>query len=154
MLKIFCLLLLPISAVFFSFSYMQKEKKKLKLVGHISELFSEIGKQIEHFNTPMEDIMRKCSERFPDLCRGSDMDLSSLEKLINEELDGREKQSALEFCRELGRDNRNETVRLCRYYSSQMHAFHEEMLLEFPKKKKLTYTLSICMALGFLILLI
>lgn len=154
MIKIFCLSLLPLSALFFSFSYMQKEKKRLIFIKNISELFFQIGKQIEHFATPMEEIMQRCAERFPELFRTKDFSLNSLERLIEDELDGREKQLALDFCRQLGRDNKEETVKLCRYYSSQMKELYEALDSEFPKKRKLTYTLSICMALGLLILLI
>ncbi|MBQ8208231.1 MAG: stage III sporulation protein AB [Clostridia bacterium] len=155
--KIIGAVLLLISAFLCSLYLISKEKKHVELLGGFNELIREIYKQIEMLNLPVPEILERADERFLTLCGIREGEAISLEKLIDlteNRLDPKEREIIMSFASGLGRCYRDEQLRLCKYYSGELESCLAARKNDYPKKRKLIITLTVCAALGIIILII
>ncbi len=136
---------------------MKKEKKHTDQLGGFCSLLEHIYKQIEAFNIPLPDILKNLDARTFKLC-GIDVEGGIDEGFFLNQggsfLRAKEKKLISDFYAGLGRCYRDEQLKSCKYYLDELSNILLEAEKEYPKKRKLTYTLCVCTALGIIILII
>lgn len=145
------------SALFCACYLISREKRRMKILRGFTDLIGEIYKQIEMLNLPIPEILSGADRDFLLLCGAADGDKITLERLVDlteDVLTAREKELILSFSAGLGRCYRDEQLKLCKYYYGEIGICLEKLKSEYPKKRRLIFTLSICAALGVIILII
>ncbi len=150
-------ILLLISAVICSFFLINEEKKRITYLGAFTELIGYIYKQIEAFNLPVSDILKNADKGILKLCGIDDRNKNDLNSIINEgklQLDKKTRALLREFLLGLGRCYRDEQIRHCKYYYDELAEHFDTLKKEYPKRRRLIITLSLCTAFGLIILMI
>lgn len=143
-----------LSAFFGGYTLVTKEKKHIKQLDGVARLIRHIYKQIEAFNLPLCDILESTDAELLSVVDTGDGTAPEITLPHDLLLTPKERGVAAGFFSGLGRCYRDEELRLCRYYSDEIESLLTERRKEYPKKKKLCFTLSICGALGLVILMI
>ncbi len=156
--RILGFILLVLSAVFFAFVMSNNEKKRILQLSVFCDTIKEITRKIESFNMPIEEIMLELDPRsFLALGYKKSDTPRSFEALIDNSsllLGRREKELLFAFSGGLGKKYREEQISFCNYYYKELSDIHLSSVEDFPKKRKLYYTLFICGALALVILMI
>ncbi len=133
-----------------------KERRRLSQLRAFSELIEFIYKQIEAFNLPIAEILSIADPELLRECGFSDK-VSDFKGLLSHEglfIDAKTKSLVFNFVTGLGRSYRDEQLRHCEYYLKEIKGYTELAAAEYPKKCKLILTLSLCAALGLIIIMI
>ena len=157
MYKIIGASLLLISALFGALTLIYKEKRRIIQLEAFTVLIRFIYKQIEVFNLPLPEILEKADKNILKLCGWEGEEQIDFEGLLCREglfIDSIERNMLLSFSAGLGRCYRDEQLRHCNYYLSELEKCLTGRKNDYPKKKKLIITLSICAALGLIIIMI
>lgn len=149
--------ILFLSALGFALYRIYGEKKHIRLLRGFSVLLGDIYRQIDLLNLPVAEILKGADKSFLSLCGANpaeEIDLATLCALCEDRLDKNESEIITAFASCLGRSYRDEQLRLCKYYSEELDTCLSLRETEYPKKRKLMLTLSLCLALGIIILII
>lgn len=155
--KIFGSFFLIFAALLWAFMRYLSEKKRLNLLRFYSALASEIKRQIEMLNLPIEriiesadmsgikNVMKECPEK---------IDIPFLVETAKRELYSEDSEKVCDFFLDIGRYFRDEETRRSAYYSSVISEALSKREAEYGAKCRMYFTVSLCMALGFIILII
>ena len=155
--KVFGILLLLLSALFGALFSVSKERKRIEFLRSFAELLGEIYRQIEMLDLPLDEILLRTPEKLTAICKnavGEKLTLESVALAAADMLDKKETELINGFVSDIGRGYREEQLRICRYYTASLGDILSERERDYPKKRKLAFTLSFCLALGLIILLI
>ncbi|MBE6538213.1 MAG: hypothetical protein E7671_01950 [Ruminococcaceae bacterium] len=147
-------LLIVLSAFLCGYMLVIKEKKHIEQLDIFTRLIKHIYKQIEAFNLPLGDILKNTDAELLSLINegsGYTGDITLSDALL---VTPKEKKVIMSFFSGLGRCYRDEQLKMCKYYSDEIEALLAGRRKEYPKKRKLFLTLSLCAALGLVILMI
>ncbi len=155
--KIVGALLLISAALLWAFMHYFAEKRRLNMLRFFSSLAFEIKRQIKMLDMPIERIIESI-----DMCGIDDVlkvhpekiDISFLSALAERELYTEDARKAREFFSGLGRNFRDEEIQRCAYYSDFLSESLTKREEEYSAKCRMYFTVSLCMALGFIILII
>ena len=152
MAKIIGSLCLLISSLFTAFLMVEREKKKRAQLRRFIDLIRYIQRSIEAFNLPLGEIIKRVDTVLVSDCEISAGDFikPKSELLVSE----KDEKSIKEFFSSIGKGYRDEQIKLCSYYVDELEDSLSQTEADFPKKRRLTYTLSICAALGAIILML
>ena len=155
--KVFGALMLICAALLWAFWRYLAEKRRLCFLRFFTELASEIKRQIEMLDMPIERIIERADMsgingllKFPP----ERIDVQFLSRLASSELCGDDAKKAREFFSGLGRCFRDEEIKRCSYYSEIFSSSLAKKESEYGAKCRMYFTVSICIALGFIILII
>ncbi|MEE0970429.1 MAG: stage III sporulation protein AB [Clostridia bacterium] len=153
--KIIGAFLLLSVALLASFALIYKEKRRISQLSAISELVGFIYKKIEAFNMPVPDILRSADPVLLKNCGFADeLEFSALLSRDDLYIDEKTKSYLYDFSAGLGRSYRDEQLRHCAYYLSELEAYSKVQKADYPKKRRMILTLSVCAALGIIIIMI
>ncbi len=155
--KIFGALLLICAAMLWAFLRYSAEKRRLCFLRFFTGLAIEIKRQIEMLDMPIERIIESadtCGIEALLKSRPEKIDIQFLSELAEHELYGEDAEKAREYFSGLGRYFRDEEIKRCAYYSEIFSSSLAKKKSEYGAKCRMYFTVSICMALGFIILII
>ncbi len=143
-------------ALIASGALVTKEKRRIKQLGGFTALIRFIFKQIEAFNMPIPEIISLADKELLSLCGFADGDSDILHVLTHKELyiDGKSKSLLINFASGLGKSYRDEQLKHCNYYISEIEKYCESEEKDYPRKRKLILTLTLCAAIGLIIIMI
>ena len=140
------------SGIFSALFFVKKEKGRIEELDVFLNLVNFILKNIEAFDMPICDILKKADGRILSLCNVSGYGEISIKEGVR--LSNKERQLLLSFFSELGRGYREEQIKICKYYYGELSELAGKLSGEYPQKRKLIFTLCICASLGVIILFI
>lgn len=155
--KIIGAVLILISAVCACAAVIVIEKKHLEQLGAIVSLVTLIEVQIENFNLPLHEILKKADKKLLLLCGFDENevpDLTALKEKKDLLLDGKEKNVLFEFADTLGHSYRDGQLASCRHSRTELQKMYTERKNDFSKKTRLTVTLGVCAALALIIFML
>ena len=113
--------------------------------------------QVECFSLPMGEILARSDPEVLSACGyegglppGSFEELLAASRLYDSEVE----RIARGFCEEFGRGYREEQMRGCEYYLSELEEHRRMLVGKLPAQKKMNTTLSVCAALAVVLLLV
>lgn len=155
--KILGSVMLVFAALLWAFWRYSAEKRRLCFLRFFTGLAIEIKRQIEMLDMPIEKIIENA-----DMCsidplfksRPEKVDIQFLSELASRELDGEDSEKVREFFSGLGRHFRDEEIKRCSYFSEMFSSSLVKKEVEYGAKCRMYFTVSLCTALGFIILII
>ena len=133
------------------------EKRRLAQLRAFAALVRRLGQQIDGFNTPVPEILRKTDPTLLCACGARVPDTKSFAAFLGScdlALSTQEKTVLLDFAADLGRKFRDEQIKSCNLCADKLDELTRAAELQLPKRRKVTYTLFICSALALIIILI
>ncbi len=155
--KILGALFLICAALLWAFWRYLAEKRRLCFLRFFTGLAIEIKRQIEMLDMPTQRIIESADMSGIEALlksRPEKIDIPFLSDLAVRELYGEEAEKAQDFFSGLGRYFRDEEIRRCAYYSEVFSSSLAKKESEYGAKCRMYFTVSLCMALGFIILII
>lgn len=155
--KIFGAIFLICAALLWAFFRYLTEKRRLCFLRFFTGLAAEIKRQIEMLDMPIDRIIESADMSGINMLLKSSherIDIQFLSRLATSELCYDDAESAREFFSGLGRSFRDEEIKRCAYYSEIFSLSLAKKESEYGAKCRMYFTVSICMALGFIILII
>ena len=150
-------LLLVCAALIWAFLRYSAEKRNLYILRFFTGLAVEIKRQIEMLDMPIDRIIEDADTTGLEgilKARPEKIDISFLTELAERELYGEESVKARDFFSGLGKYFRDEEIKRCAFYIEYFSASLAKRESEYGAKCRLYFTVSLCMALGFIILII
>lgn len=133
------------------------EKKHLEQLGAVLALIAFIETQIDNFNLPVPEILKRADKKLLSVCGFDENDLLSFDTLKESSdllLDGKEKAVLFEFADTLGHAYRENQLASCRYARGELQKMYTERKNNFSGKTRLTLTVGICAALALIIFML
>ena len=150
-------MILICAALLWAFWRYSAEKRRLCFLRFFTGLSIEIKRQIEMLDMPVERIIENADlssiKAFLKGCPDK-INISFLSDLVIPELHIEDAKTARDFFAGLGRYFRDEEIKRCAYYSEVFSASLAKKESEYGAKCRMYFTVSLCMALGFIILII
>ena len=152
-----------LSASIFYFETRKYEKEKLKQTDAFISLLRYIKKQIDCFSAPISVIMAQCNKKLLEDCgidtkSINDLSYNDFFARIIENCDFYIDNEAIEilqkFGHEFGKTYRDEQLRSCDYYISELVKYREKIALEIPKERKMRFAVMFCASASLILLLI
>lgn len=150
-------LILSLSGILCAAFLNRRAEARLREISGWIALLRFCKLQVECFSLPMGEILARSNREtlascgyvgeiapksFEDLFRASVLHDAEAEGIVRG------------FCEEFGRGYREEQMRGCDYYLSQLEARREVLAKKLPAQKKMNATLSVCAALAVVLLLL
>lgn len=154
-IKLIGVLLLLSAALFGVFYFHAIERRRLRVLEAWIELIGLIREQIDCFLTPLCDILRLADRQLLSTLssKASPSDLSELLSASAPFLDPDSKRHLSSLVRTLGSGYREDQIRACDYYLSQLRNRREELGGQMPARLKTGGALILCAAIGIALLL-
>lgn len=152
-----------LSAMIFSIQSQQFEKAKIKQAEAFITLIKFIKKQIDCFCLPIYEIISKADHTVLKNCGFKYFDIknmpldSSFEWILNNcgfYIDSEAIELIKKFSSELGKSYREDQLKSCNYYASELIEYKNRLISDLPQKRKLRTALCICSSLSFILLMI
>lgn len=155
--KIAGALFLSVSGVLCAAHLNRRAERRVRQIGGWISLLRFVKGQVECFSLPMGEILARCNPEILAECSfAGDVAPTSFEALLTAAVpDDRDTEEILRrFCAEFGRGYREEEMRGCDYFLSQLEARRSELSGKLPAQKKMHTTLCLCSALAVVLLLL
>ena len=152
-----------LSAAIFYFEGLKYENRKLRQTEGFISLLRYIKKQIGCFSTPINAIISECDKEILSSCgiKEGEWESGTSANLMSDMLDacelcidGRAIQSLKKFTRDFGKSYREEQIKSCDYYISELEEYRNDIQREIPKQRKIRLALCLCVSVSLILLLI
>lgn len=152
-----------LSAMIFAIQSQQYEKMKIKQAEAFIILIKFIKKQIDCFCLPIYEIISKSDQTVLKNCGFKYCDInnmpidSSFEWILNNcwlYIDQEAIELIKKFSSELGKSYREDQLKSCDYYASELMEYKNRLISDLPKKRKIKTALCVCSSLSFILLMI
>ena len=161
--KIFGSTSILLSAAIFYLETRKYEKEKLKQTDAYIAFMRYIKKQIDCFSAPITSIIKQCGKNLLSDCGinyenindfSSDSLFSDLIESCDFYIDGEAIEILQKFGQEFGKTYRDEQLRSCDYYTSELVKYREKIAQEIPKERKMRFAICFCISMSVILLLI
>lgn len=155
--KIIGAVMIIISAVCACSAVIVIEKKHLEQLKALLSLVTLIEVQIDNFNLPIPEILKKADRNLLVRCGFEENEVPNLTSLRLKKdllLDAKEKKELFEFTDTLGHAYKDGQIASCRHCRTELEKLCTERKNNFSKKTRLTLTLGICAALALIIFML
>ena len=152
-----------IAAAIFCLEAKKYESKKLRQAEGFISLLKHVKKQIECFSKPINDIIMECRPKMILDC-GIDIKLingdqernllSALLKSCDFYIDTEAKETLERFADDFGRSYREDQLRSCDYYISELEKYKEKIRGEIPREQRIRLCLCLGLSLSAILLMI
>lgn len=155
LIKILGVGLITSAGGFAAYSAVRYEKRKLSVLDAWIDLLFHIRGQIDCYLMPLDEILACADPRILTacMCHTPHPDLHMLFEASSPYLTGEGKRLLTGFIREIGGSYREEQLRRCDYYINALRTVRDKIAMDLPARVKLCITLSLCTAIGAVILL-
>ena len=145
-----------LSAAIFYFESKRYERAKIRQADAFISLLRYIKKQIECFSAPISTIIDRCDKNILENCGiWTSCEQDSLGEVIGKCdfcIDEEAIDTLKKFGEEFGKTYREDQLRSCDYYISELVKYKEKLAQEIPKEQKMRLAVCFCLS-GSIILL-
>ena len=153
--KLFGALTLISVGGFFAYSAIRYERRRLSVLEGWIDLIRYVRIQIDCYLTPIDVILSQADRELfvACMCRDTTPTLHTLLECSHPYLSSECKRLLGGLIRELGSSYREEQLKRCEYYASELERHRDAIAKELPARIRLAVTLSLTAVLGTVILL-
>lgn len=146
-----------LSASMFYFEARRYEKAKLGQTDAFVTLLRYIKKQIECFSAPISTIIGQCDSKLLEECgiylKGKkEMFFSQLLQNCTFYIDAEAIDIIKKFANEFGKSYREDQLKSCDYYISELIKYREKTVGELPKERKMRFAICFCISSSIILL--
>lgn len=146
-----------LSASMFYFEARKFEKAKLRQTDAFVSLLRYIKKQIECFSAPISTIIAQCDPKLLEECginvKGKkEVFLSHLVQECVFYIDPEAIDVIKKFAHEFGKSYRDDQLKSCDYYISELTKYREKIVGELPKARKMRFAICFCISASIILL--
>lgn len=141
------------AAVLCALAVTVSEKKRIEQLEAFSALVSLILFQIENYSRTLPEILAASDKNILKRCgieNGKIPDFENGDLLIGEN----ERRILGAFFGNLGRHCKSDEIKFCRACISELGTFMDKRKSEYPKKRKMSFTLCVSAALAVIIIML
>ena len=146
-----------LSATIFYLETRRFEKEKIKQIDAFISLLRYIKKQVECFSVPISTIIALCDSK---ILEGCGIDLKGKKEVILSELlqdcdfyiDIEAVEILKKFGDEFGKTYRDDQLKSCDYYISELIKYREKIGQELPKERKMRFAVCFCISASIILL--
>lgn len=154
-------LLILFSAFLVARSLVEDVEAELRAVGALRSILEQIKNMVECYSLPIGQILKGVDGAIFEACgyksaQGVALPPEGLMELIEgSEINDRESRDIfIAFAKDFGKSYRRDESLRCAAFLEKMRSREQKLYKESAKKKKVIYTVAICGALAFIVLLI
>ena len=145
------------SAIFIANRQISEIEEAVRVTGALRLVMERVKNMIECYSMPIGQILKKIEPSVFEICgyKGDGTPCDLLDLAENSSVSDKESfEIFFAFAKDFGKEYRKDELLRCSMFLERMRSREQKLLKEAAKKKKVVLTVSLCVAMAIVILLI